>query len=929
MRSVGHNQGLMTVLLAAVALLQVQVRDEPKDWRLLATEHFNLYYPTDEMLPRARDFAGWFERAWSEHVAAMGVHPERVHVFLYRSWHDLQQSSFLAAGRSSQPLAARVRSPELREAASAAPAACRLDSKSRALAMAEPLRNRIFIHCQASDRWNYWFLKHELAHQFQFEHLYAFRLPSWLITLKDPVVPQWWWEGGADYWAGIFDSEKDTWVRDLADERLYDLKELFSPDILNPHDYLSVYYEGSYFWRFLDDEYGPGTARRLFDRTDHGLPIASQKPVQHVVGKKRVEIERDFEANLRAKWTPLMAGRVVPEDRLTDTRAYYRRQTVGGRWSPDGRRLAWVSDSKVVPDLFVDGRNLLGWDRSLDGSRITSIPSWSPDGTLLVVAEQRQNLDRLLIVDLKGRSEAIYPDVDEVYDPEFTPDGKKIVFAGLKNGTSDLYALTLEDRRLERLTDDPEGDFSPTYSRDGRLAWIKETEGHTVLYVDGKPVTKSWALLRDPQWSPDGKSIVLSADVGGVWDAFSVDPATGKAKRLTKFRGGVVFPAWHPTDGSLVVTYFERRGTDLYRVRPQPQDEPAFDQEDRKSWYEQFRKTPTVATPEDKTRVWGVNWLQFPVTSFSLLLPGAEFQAGDRDAENTLSLVGYATGSRSWTATAAVTNTRWRPTIGAAGAVARSDDLLEAAATGFINVPLLETFEVGAGWTVRERSEYFDSPPNLYVFDSGPTVSAMFSNQRGFQPRDPAWGISIGGTASVFSEEFGGDRELNEYFGFLETSSNVIDQDLILWTRCTFTRLVGRRFLDDEFLKIGRFVRGADTLEGLEQWSTKVEVRFPIYRDLLWKPLELIGLGEWLVLKDLRGFAFGDFGWLATNVGSIVHERYYAYSAGVGLRLDLSFMLWPAVNGRVPIRLEGWWAFVGQPHEANRGTIGGGFTIGY
>jgi hypothetical protein len=377
-----------------------------------------------------------------------------------------------------------------------------------------------------------------------------------------------------------------------------------------------------------------------------------------------------------------------------------------------------------------------------------------------------------------------------------------------------------------------------------------------------------------------------------------------------------------------VITYFEGRGTDLYRVKPEPQDEPAFDQEERKSWYEQFRKGEPQGKPEEKSRVFGVNWLQFPVASYSLLLPGVEFQAGDRDAENTLTLAGYGTGSRQWSAAATIANTRWRPTIGGAAAVARSADMLEAVGTGFVNLPLLETFEIGAGWTVRERSEYFDPPPNAFVYDSGPTISALYTNQKGYHPRDPAWGISIGGSATMFSEDLGGDRELNEYFGFLETSTSFIDQDLIFWTRCTFERLVGRHFLQDEFLKIGRFVRGAHQLEGLEEWSTSVEIRFPIYRDFLWKPLELIGLGEWLILKDLRGFVFGDFGYLAERVGTY-HERFVAYSAGVGLRLDLSFMLWPVVNGRVPIRLEGWWAFVGQPNEVNRGVIGGGFSIGY
>ena len=45
-------------LLLATALLQVQVRDEAKDWKLVESANFNLYYPADEMLPRARQFAG-------------------------------------------------------------------------------------------------------------------------------------------------------------------------------------------------------------------------------------------------------------------------------------------------------------------------------------------------------------------------------------------------------------------------------------------------------------------------------------------------------------------------------------------------------------------------------------------------------------------------------------------------------------------------------------------------------------------------------------------------------------------------------------------------------------------------------------------------------------------------------------------------------
>src|SRR5689334_4732373 len=156
-----HNRSEMTTFLAAAFLLQVQVRDEPKDWKLITTANFNVYYPTDELLPRAREFAGWFERARTELVGTMGVEPPRVNVFLYRSFYDLQKSSYLGSPKT-KPLADRMRAPQLRERPPDLECReCRPDSKSRALALAEPLRNRIFIHCQASDRWNYWFLKHE------------------------------------------------------------------------------------------------------------------------------------------------------------------------------------------------------------------------------------------------------------------------------------------------------------------------------------------------------------------------------------------------------------------------------------------------------------------------------------------------------------------------------------------------------------------------------------------------------------------------------------------------------------------------------------------------------------------------------------------------------------------------------------------------
>lgn len=938
----------MIFLLASTLLLQVQVREEPKNWKLIVTDHFDIYYPSESLLPRAKEFAGWFEESRSELIQTTGGDPRRVHVFLYRSFHDLLEASFFGSAKT-QPLTSGLRTlpggnalprDGFRAMLKCSPegSTCQPNAKSRGLAISEPLRDRIFIHCQASDRWNKWFAKHELAHHFQFANLYTFQLPSWLIPLKDPLTPQWWWEGGADFFAGAFDSDKDARVRDLADERLYTLQELYSADLLNPYDRLQIYDEGSYFWRFLDEKYGPKTTTRLFEEYGEGLKVAPARPVEKVAGPDRDVIQAEFVQNLKQRWAPMMQDRGLPDPkgRLTDSREYYRRNSWGGRYSPDGKHLAWVGDHDVWPELYVDGKGILGWRRGVTIGFVDSTPSWSPDGKKIVVAEWWMNKDVLDLVTVEGGVESIsFPELDEIYEPAWSPDGTKIAFAALKNGRSDLYVYHLGDRRLEQLTMDDAADSEPTWSPDGRLAWIKETEGHTVLVVDGKPVTRSWAILENPEWTPDGKSILLSADVGGVFDIFEVDPSTGKAKRLTKFRGGAHYPSRMP-DGTLVFTYFQSRGRDIYRIAVEPQDEPDFDQESRKPWYDQFKLPVPQGEPAAKTRVWGVNYLMFPVSSASLVLPGLEFSFGDRDAENTLTLGGlgasYATGTGGvYSASATYANTRYQPTFGLTADVGQFLSITQAEAEAFVDLPLLPTLEAGVGWLGRRRQESAVGP-DPFFFDSGPVASFEFNNAfitpYSAQPWDPEWGIDVGGTAKFFRRSFGGDRDLDEYTAFGQVSYSIA-QDWILWSRLSYQKLRGPIFLIDELPRIQYGVRGAIDLIGTEMGSLSLELRFPLWRDLLWEPFDCIGIGEWLILKDLRGFLFGQGGYTGFRVRDAFDSRFEAWSAGAGFRFDLSFMAWPVVNGRAPVRVEVWGAYVDQAIEPKRGAVGFALILGY
>lgn len=222
-------------------------------------------------------------------------------------------------------------------------------------------------------------------------------------------------------------------------------------------------------------------------------------------------------------------------------------------WSPDGRRLAYVSFEQKKPVVYV--HSLLSGQRQVAANfkGSNSAPAWSPDGSKLAVSLSREGGSQIFIVNPDGSgARRLMTSTSIDTEPVFSPDGQFIYFTSDRGGSPQIYRLPVNGGEAQRVTFDGTYNVSARISPDGKnLAYIARNGGRfQVAMLDLG--TRQVQVLTDsdkdesPSFSPNGRMILLATVIGGrgVLSAVSSD---GRVKqRLTVTGGDVREPAWGP-----------------------------------------------------------------------------------------------------------------------------------------------------------------------------------------------------------------------------------------------------------------------------------------------------------------------------------------------------------------------------------------------
>jgi Tol biopolymer transport system component len=286
------------------------------------------------------------------------------------------------------------------------------------------------------------------------------------------------------------------------------------------------------------------------------LPTETPSPTAPVIVARSVpSIAYQSRGPGEAQWSVyVMNSDGSDRTRLTEGQAGFLSAPT---WSPDGSKLAFVSERDGSPDIWLmdsEGSNLVNLTRheAKDHS-----PAWSPDGQWIAFASVRDSLYWELYLMRPDGSDVQrltwWEDASDL-SPSWSPDGTRLAFASKRDGNWEIYMMDRDGGNLVRLTDHPADDTNPAWSPDGgRVAFSSTRDGYPEIYVmpiaGGQPINISNAPFSSehgPTWSPDGGRIAFYSDRDGEWDIYIMASDGSDVIKLTGDTSNDQVPAWRP-----------------------------------------------------------------------------------------------------------------------------------------------------------------------------------------------------------------------------------------------------------------------------------------------------------------------------------------------------------------------------------------------
>jgi Tol biopolymer transport system component len=589
MRRIGGIAAALALFGVAPLLAQYfgqnKVQYQNFDFRIIQTEHFEVYYYPAERAA-ALDAARMAER-WYARLSRVLHHQflSRKPIILYASQSDFQQTN--TAGE---------------------------EVSEETQGFTDFLKHRMVLPFSGSYEELEHVIGHEMVHQFQYDVFSRGRAGAGVQTLVNVNPPLWFMEGMAEYLSvGPIDPLTAMWLRDASVEGHLPTIEQLTYRRIFP------YFYGHAIWAYIGEKWGDEAIGQILQAsTSAGIEGAFKR----TLGLSLDDLSSEWRDAVQTTYLPQLAdhyrARRIAQPLLTEKRSEGTLH-LAPALTPDGREIAYFSEkNSFFVDLYLadaeTGKVLRRLVKSTLNSNyetlrfVNSAGSFSPDGRYFAIAAKHKDRDDLVLLDVKRNEEVrrIPLPLNGLTTPSWSPDGKALVFTGYDGGISDLFVVNADGTNLRRLTNDRYADLQPSWSPDGKAIAFATDRGPGTDFADLKFGNMRIALFHldngtidvlphmeqgrniNPVWAPDGRSLAFVSDRNGISNIFLYDLADRNLYQLTDVYTGVsgitsLSPclSWAHEADRLAFAYYEDGEWNVYAVdnprslKRQPYQPPA------------------------------------------------------------------------------------------------------------------------------------------------------------------------------------------------------------------------------------------------------------------------------------------------------------------------------------------------------------------
>ena len=450
-------------------------------------------------------------------------------------------------------------------------------------AFAEPIRDRMVMPIDLPPDRLQGLITHELTHIFEFD-----LVPR---TLLRRTVPLWVDEGLADYERGEWHPLDLMTLRDAAvTDQVPRLTRMASDygAYSNPR---LVYNMGHAAFEFIEARYGKeGIRQFLYTLRKNVVGGGMEDIYMQAFRVKPEQFDKDFEKWLKERFKPYRDKQrpsdygddLAPDDDETPFT-----QVFAFSPSPSGELVAAITgnraegeadivllsarDGSVVENLtkgYTDEFDSISMSHEFVAGRSLA---FSPAGDTVAFFARRNKRRSLFLVSVLDKKIVRRIDIalDQAEAPALHTDGRRVIFAALREGVSDIYALDLQTEQVTNLTQDEFADAAPQISPDGTLvAYTRRISGFDKVFVfpladPGKKTQLTFGTHEDrtPTFAPDGRTLYYASNAEDeIFNLRSLDLRTGVTRQYTDALGGNLTPAvlaGRGADRVGFITYFK------------------------------------------------------------------------------------------------------------------------------------------------------------------------------------------------------------------------------------------------------------------------------------------------------------------------------------------------------------------------------------